>query len=182
VETIPLNIPDILTARLRLVAITADMLDAESAHALRLQPLLHARVPAEWPDDNWEPHVFDYIRKQYADHPETMGWMRYVVLPGDDPVLIGTVGAGPRKEHEVEFGYAILKPWQRRGFATEAARTLLNEVFANPTVESVIAHTYPHLQESIRVMEKCGLVADGAGDEEGTVRYRLRRAAMLPSS
>ena len=174
-----MKIPDVLTDRLRLVAITPDMLDAESVDALRLQPLLHARVPAEWPDENWEPHVFEYIRKQYADHPETTGWMRYVVLPGDDPVLIGTVGAGPRNKHDIEFGYAILKPWQRRGYATEAAQAVLELVLALPSAGSIIAHTFPYLRESIRVMEKCGLVLDGAGDEEGTVRYRLPRPDRL---
>ncbi len=171
-----------MTARLRLVAITPEMLDEESIDPQRLAPLLQARVPAEWPDANWEPHVFDFIRRQCVEHPETRGWNRYVVLHGgnttlngDDAVLIGTVGAFPKSDHEAEFGYAILQPWQRRGYATEAARALLDHVFAPGRVSSVIAHTFPHLPESIRVMEKCGLLPDGAGDEDGTLRYRLRR-------
>ena len=170
-----MHISDVLTTRLRLVAITPEMLDVESADARLLEPLLHARVPDEWPDENWEPHVFEYLRRQFAEHPETLGWARYVVLPGEDPVLIGTVGAGLSGEDAAEIGYAILKPWQRRGFATEAARALLELVFAQASVKSVLAHTFPHLRESIRVMEKCGLTPDGAGDESGTVRYRLRR-------
>ena len=174
-ETIPLKMPDVVTARLRLVAITHEMLDAETVDARGLEPLLQARVPAEWPDENWEPHVFEFIRKQYAEHPETLGWHRYVVLPGDDPVLIGAAGAFRKSDEEAEFGYAILKPWQRNGFATEAARAVVEQVFALPGITSVIAHTFPHLVESIRVMEKCGLVPDGAGDEEGTMRYRLVR-------
>jgi ribosomal-protein-alanine N-acetyltransferase len=170
-----LKIPDILTARLRLVAITNDMMDAETADVQRLLPLLHARVPNEWPDENWEPHVFDFIRDQHAKHPHTRNWSRYVVLPGEDAVLIGTVGAFQKSEDEAEFGYGILKPWQRLGYATEAAQALLGEVLEQPHITSVIAHTFPRLPESIRVMEKCGLVPDGAGEEEGTVRYRLRR-------
>jgi ribosomal-protein-alanine N-acetyltransferase len=174
-ETIPLKIPDVMTARLRLVAITNEMLDAETVDARRLEPLLHARVPAEWPDENWEPHVFEFIRKQFVEHPETVGWHRYVILPGDEPVLIGAAGAFLKNEGEAELGYAILKPWQRRGFATESAWAVVEQVFALPHINSVIAHTFPHLPESIQVMEKCGLVPDGSGDEEGTVRYRLRR-------
>jgi [ribosomal protein S5]-alanine N-acetyltransferase len=168
-----LKISDVMTARLRLVAITNEMMDAEAVNVQLLQPLLHARVPNEWPDENWEPHVFGFIRDQHAKYPHTRNWSRYVVLPGEDPVLIGTVGAFQKSEHEAEFGYGILKPWQRQGFATEAARALLTQVFALPHITSVIAHTFPHLPESIRVMEKCGLVADGSGEEDGTVRYRL---------
>jgi ribosomal-protein-alanine N-acetyltransferase len=174
-ETIPVKIPDITTARLRLVAMTPEMLDADAIDARRLEPMLHARVPAEWPDENWEAHVFDFLRRQLAEHPETAGWVRYVVLAGGDAVLIGTVCAFPRSEKEAEFGYAILGPWQRRGLATEAARALVEEVFRLEGVTDLVGHTFPHLVGSIRVMERCGMVADGVGEEAGTVRYRLRR-------
>lgn len=86
---------DILTARLRLITITPAMLDAESALPQSLAALLQLRVPAEWPDANWEPHVFTFIKQQYVEHPHTLGWHRYVALTGDDPVLIGAVGAFP---------------------------------------------------------------------------------------
>ena len=52
-ETIPVKIPDITTARLRLVAMTPEMLDADASDARRLERMLQARVPAEWPDENW---------------------------------------------------------------------------------------------------------------------------------
>lgn len=165
-------IPAIVTARLRLVAITPAMLDAEVEGVGRLATLVQARVPGEWPDENWEPHVFDFIRCQYTRHPDTQGWNRYVVLPGDAAVLIGTVGAFPLNEHEAEIGYTILKPWRGCGFATEAAQALIALLQESLQTSSVIAHTFPHLQESVRVMEKCGFAFDGAGDE-GTVRYRL---------
>lgn len=172
-----MNTSDILTARLRLVAITPELLDAETASHAELAAHLGARVPPEWPDSNWEPHVFDFFRKQFAERPETIGWSRYVVLPSPEPILIGTVGGGPTSTTEAETGYAILKPWQRNGYATEATQTLLQLLFAQG-VRSVIAHTFPTMQESIRVMEKCGMRFDGDGAEEGTIRYRI----TLPSS
>ena len=167
---------DIVTPRLRLVTITPELLDAETASYAQLSHALKARVPAEWPDSNWEPHVFEFFRKQFQEHPETLGWNRYVVLRSPRPALIGTVGAFPATPAEAETGYAILKPWQRNGYATEATRAMLH-LLCEQQVRSVIAHTFPHMQESIRVMEKCGMLPDGEGDE-GTVRYRL----TLPSS
>ena len=174
-----MKIPDITTARLRLVAMTPEMLEADAIDARRLEPMLGARVPAEWPDENWEAHVFEFLLRQMAEHPETAGWVRYVVLPGRDAVLIGTVCAYPRSEQEAEFGYAILKPWQRRGLATEAAGALVEEVFRLARVTDLVGHTFPQLAGSIRVMEGCGMVADGVGEEAGTVRYRLRRVGWL---
>ena len=55
--------------------------------------------------------------------------------------------------------------------------------YEGAAMESVIAHTYPALRGSIRVMEKCGMTFDGEGEEAGTIRYRLAlretmRAAM----
>ena len=72
-----------------------------------------------------------------------------------------------------EFGYEILPPYEGRGFATEGAKALIEYLRRDERIESVIGHTFPSIPASIRVMEKCGLVYDGEGEEAGTVRYRL---------
>lgn len=167
-------INDIFTARLRLVAMTPTLLDADGESAPALASLLGASVPAEWPDANWEPHVLSFIKRQLAERTETAGWHRYVLLRGVQQTLIGTCNAHPTGEHEAEIGYAVLQPWQGCGYATEATRALLQGVFASGA-RSVVAHTFPHLPSSIRVMEKCGFTFDGQG-KEGTVRYRLERS------
>jgi ribosomal-protein-alanine N-acetyltransferase len=157
-----------------LITITPEMLDAEAASPQCLASLLQIRVPAEWPDSNWEPHVFTLIKQQYAEHPHTLGWHRYVVLAGKAPVLIGAAGAFPKPWQVAEIGYAILRPWQGNGYATEASNAVIEQVFADGAL-SVVAHTYPHLPESIRVMERCGLQYESPGEEEGSVRYRRAR-------
>ncbi len=40
--------PDLLTPRLRLIAITPEHLHAESIDPHNLAPLLHTRIPADW--------------------------------------------------------------------------------------------------------------------------------------
>jgi RimJ/RimL family protein N-acetyltransferase len=69
------------------------------------------------------------------------------------------------------------------GYATEASRELIRWAFSHGDVERVTSETLPHLIESIRVMEKCGMRFIGDGnpeDEQRIVRYGVDRAAFLP--
>lgn len=168
---------DIVTPRLTLIAITPEMVISEKNNDLRLGELIRCAIPANWPPIDWEPHVFDFLLNQLAEHPEQLGWPRYVSFapPGEPRILIGTLGAFTRtsRPSECEIGYSILPPFEGRGFATEGARALIDYVRGDDRLDSVIAHTFPAIQASIRVMEKCGLVFDGEGEEPGTIRYRL---------
>lgn len=170
--------PDLLTSRLRLVAITSEHLNAEATEAQKLGSLLRVRVPAEWPSPDWDGNVFAIIERQYAEHPNTYGWHRYVILPGEDPVLIGVLGAFPKTDGEAEIGYGILQNWRGRGYASEGVQALIRLLFEQ-SLESVMAHTTRENQESIRVMEKCGLDYEAPGEEENSVRYRLRRSTSV---
>lgn len=163
---------DIVTPRLVLVAVSDGALAQEEAGR---PPELAGVVATDWPPEHWEPHVFPWIRAQHVAHPQTRGWHRYVVLSAgsQEPArLIGTLGASPKPEGGVEFGYSILPAFQRRGYGTEAALAFVEWLSGQAGVRSITAQTYPSLTGSIKVMEACGLVADGAGDDEGTVRYR----------
>jgi RimJ/RimL family protein N-acetyltransferase len=168
---------DIVTPRLTLIAITPETLLSEKNGDGRLGELIQCVIPANWPHKDWEPHVFDFLLAHFAEHPEQIGWPRYVsfVPPDGRRTLIGTVGAGSKSgtPSECEMGWGILPPYEGRGFATEGARALIDFLRRDERIQSVIAHTFPSLARSIRVMEKCGMVPDGDGEEAGTVRYRL---------
>jgi ribosomal-protein-alanine N-acetyltransferase len=169
---------DIVTARLTLIAITPEMLLSEKNGDGRLGELIQSVIPTNWPPVDWEPHVFDFVLTQFGEHPEQLGWHRYVSFVPEDGrrTLIGSVGAFTKaaKPSECEIGYSILTPYEGRGFATEGARALIDALRADERLNSVIAHTFPSIPGSIRVMEKCGMVFDGEGEEKGTIRYRLR--------
>lgn len=174
------RIPDLKTQRLRLVAITPGMLKADEAADGTLAAVLNAEVTAEWPPEHWEPHVYHFIEKQYAEDPRTRGWNRYVLLPNDHGAkppytLIGAVGGFPKLKGDVEIGYSTLPSFQRKGYGTEAARALVDWLLRRKDVRSVSAQTYPRLPESIKVMERCGMTYAGPGEDEGTVRYRRER-------
>lgn len=170
------GIRDLKTARLRLVAITPEMLAADQAADGSLAKLLRAQVTPEWPPEHWEPHVHEFVRKQYEEEPRTRGWNRYMLLGGaGQRVLIGAVGGFPKAEGDVEIGYSTLPSFQRKGYGTEAARVLVDWLLTENDVKSVSAQTYPSLPQSIKVMERCGMTYVGPGDDEGTVRYRRVR-------
>jgi len=80
----------------------------------------------------------------------------------------------------IEIGYSVVSGRQRRGYATEACRALVDRAFADRRVEVVVAHTLPHLEPSIGVMRKLGMsfVRRFIDPTDGeVVRYELTRAA-----
>jgi ribosomal-protein-alanine N-acetyltransferase len=172
--------PAVLKAgRLRLVAMTPEMLAAEDSGNLNsLANLLGAKLTAEWPPADWEPHVYRLILTQYAERPDTLGWHRYVLLEdglGRKRTLVGAVGGFPKANGDVEIGYSTLPEFQRRGYASAFARALVEWLLVQDGVASASAQTYPRFQESIKVMERCGMQFTGDGDDAGTVRYRRMR-------
>jgi ribosomal-protein-alanine N-acetyltransferase len=183
----PLLRDDIFTTRLSLIAITPEMLFSEKNNDGRLGELIQCVVPANWPPTDWEPHVLDFLLAQFTENPDQLGWCRYVsfVRPDGHRALIGTLGAFTRatRQSECEIGYSILAPYEGQGLATEGARALIDYLSGDARLSSVIAHSFPSLPASIRVMEKCGMVFDGEGEEPGTVRYRLqlRKLAEEPA-
>ena len=127
---------------------------------------------------DWEPHVYRIIQKQY-DECAGEFWLASVCGAGGRVgrarTLVGAIGGFPRAQRDVEIGYSTLPAFQRRGYATASARTLVDWLLTQEGVESVSAQTYPRLAESIKVMERCGMSYVGEGDDPGTVRYRRMR-------
>jgi len=178
-----MQIPEIHTARLRLIAITPEALDIQEKFPHILGAFLGATIPSCWPNSDWEPHVYTFMRAQFRDHPHTIGWHRYILLhDGDTLTLIGSLGSHPIGLDEAEFGYGILDPWQNKGYATEAAHALLGHLF-DSGMRRIRAQTFPHLTASLRVMQKCGMQPAGPGEEAGTVCYAIEREQFVrPSS
>jgi ribosomal-protein-alanine N-acetyltransferase len=171
------SVDDIVTSRLSLISTTPDMLRSEQAGEGRLGELIRCVIPTNWPHENWEPHVYDFLLTQFSEHPEQLGWHRYVSLvsPDGSRTLVGSLGAFTKASNpsECEIGYGMLPQFEGQGFATEGAKALIEYLRCDERIISVIAHTFPSIPASIRVMEKCGMAFDGDGEEAGTVRYRL---------
>ncbi len=166
------------TARLRLVAITPDMLNAETLDHAALGNLLQAQIPADWPAEHWEPAVWAHILAQYRAAPGTFGWHRYMVSEGKPGRLVGCLGGFPCADGDVEIGYSVADSAQRQGYGSEAACALMTWLLCRPEVRSVSAQAFETAPGSIKIMQRCGMSSVGAGDHPGTVRYRRWREGI----
>ena len=127
----------------------------------RVVPASEARALEAWLAERGSPH-------------------EVVIYPGEGHHLLDAAAqhnweeAGRRAECEI--GYSIAAPYEGRGFATEGARALIEYLRGDERLSSVIAHTFPWIPASIRVMEKCGMVFDGEGEE--ALSFRTSRGTV----
>lgn len=170
------------TPRLVLLAATAGRLRAELAGTDALAAATGARVPADWPPELYDRDAVLYsLRAAEAspdDPPRWGAW--YVVEPspqGGPGTLVGMCGfhAPPTPRGDVELGYGLLPAARGRGYATEATRALTALAFAEPAVRRVLAETLPHLDASIRVMERAGFAPADDPSSPEVVRYAIGR-------
>ena len=77
--------------------------------------------------------------------------------------MIGTLGCfwNTRVNRTMELGYALGEDQWGKGIAVEAARPLLNHVFAEYDVERVQARCLRENVASSRVMQKLGMTFEG---------------------
>jgi hypothetical protein len=111
---------DIVTSRLVLIPLTQESVLIEQAAGgdyYRFGQTISCNIHPEWPPIHWEPHVFEFFLKQFHEHPDQLGWNRYVAMPQPDGTrtLIGTLGAFAKDDapDTCEIGYSIRKrnPW-----------------------------------------------------------------------
>jgi [ribosomal protein S5]-alanine N-acetyltransferase len=167
------------TERLCLVPATVKLYLLELHDREAFASSLKAIVPKEWPPDQITPEVVEeFIGKMKTGNRKI--WSFYWLLRQKDsePTLIGSGGFFVHENGTLEIGYSILPEYQSKGYATEAVRSML--IWASSTLkkECVIAHTYPRLKASIRVLEKNGFLFKGKGQEEGTILYELRNVKL----
>jgi RimJ/RimL family protein N-acetyltransferase len=170
---------ELATARLVLVAVTLETIEAEIEDRARLSRLLGADVPADWPPPLNDKNTMRWTRDHLIANPETRGWGTWYFLLRRDrtaPILIGNGGFKGKfvAPGTCEVGYSVLESHQRRGYATEVVAALVEWAFAHPEIERVVAHTLPELTPSIRVLEKNGFVSAWPL-EPGAIMFELKR-------
>jgi RimJ/RimL family protein N-acetyltransferase len=76
--------------------------------------------------------------------------------------LVGTAGLDLQPEHRrAELGYWIGIPYWGRGFATEAARAVVDHGFGPLGLHRIHARVFPRNPASGRVLEKLGMQHEG---------------------
>lgn len=114
------------------------------------------------------------MRKAYSEmlegsrqDPENRIWYApWKMILKDSREMIGDLCfKGPVKEHAVEIGYGISSEYEGSGYMTEAVKAMTQWAFRQKNVIFVEAETDPENKASQKVLEKCGFVPDGTGEE-----------------
>lgn len=154
---------------MRAIAATPELIDAERRDPAGLALALGAELPADWPPDFHDPRALRYSHEALSA-PGQAGWWLHYFLAG--PALVGVGGfKGPPVGGAVEVGYSIVPSAQRRGYATEAVRALI-ESGRERGATRVRAETLPSLAPSIRVLEKLGFTP-APSTEAGVIAFEL---------
>lgn len=164
------------TSRLILIGADAALLLAERSSQAELAAALHASMPSSWPPEHHDKDVIEWVLKSLEFLDPGKPWNMYYIVLRTPRTVIGTCGfKGPPDQNGcVELGYSVAREFHGSGLATEAVQQLISAAFAGGASE-VAAETYPSLTPSLRVMQKCGMTLTGAGADDGTVRYAIKR-------
>lgn len=161
----------ISTSRLDLLPLLVEHAD-EMARVLA-DPALHRYTGGS-------PDTPQALRSRYqrmtAGAPDpAVSWLNWVIHLRDEACLTGTVQATVSPSghgHTAEIAWVVGIPWQGRGFATEAARGLVDWL-SRQAVQDVIAHIHPEHQASAAVATAAGLTPT-TESHDGEVRWRRR--------
>jgi [ribosomal protein S5]-alanine N-acetyltransferase len=127
------------------------------------------------------PDFVTQLQTATASDPWKVG---FGIVRKTDNLVIGMCGfAGPPDfEGSVEVAYSIAPAYQGKGYATEAARALVEFASTNENVRTIRAHTLPEVNASARVLEKCGFKKTGeVVDSENNLVWRWERRSTSTS-
>jgi RimJ/RimL family protein N-acetyltransferase len=106
--------------------------------------------------------VEDFVLRSRRENTDGSGLTLAITRKGNGP--IGAVGIGPNPEDGVpHLGYWLGVPHWGEGYATEAARALIDAFFAYTGERELTSAARVVNPASRRVLEKCGFAFLGAG-------------------
>jgi RimJ/RimL family protein N-acetyltransferase len=160
-------------SKVRLVAATLELLEAYQRDPGEFAELLGSPVPHGWPEF---PEGIEFTIDKLRERPDQAAWWLHLFIDADDR-LVGSGGfVGPPEDGVVELGYEIAPEFRRNGYATAAARAMVEKATATGSVHTVIAHTLADENPSTRVLRRVGFdfVGEVPDEEQGTVwRWEL---------
>jgi len=164
--------PVIRSERLDLVLLTGEAMDALITSREDLGGcLMGFSLPHSFP----EQHDLEFLRFRRAQlqaTPEWAPWLVRAVVRRDDNLLVGTITFhGPPginslgAPRAVEVGYTIRAEVRNRGYATEAARAMMEWATERHGIRHFVSSIEPDNEPSLRVIRKLGFGATGIVDD-----------------
>ena len=128
-------------------------------------------IPHPYPPEGAERFVMESRRMNMEGSALVMA-----ITPRARPTeFLGVVSIYPGREGAPELGYWLGTPFWDKGFATEAARALIDAFFAYTGGTELTAWARVINPASRRVLEKCGFTAVGSG-----LQHFPARGGVLP--
>lgn len=144
---------------------------------LILRPFCEKDIPAAY--RNWcsDPEVTRYLR--WPTHPcedvtrmVLMDWIgqydqptfyQWAIQPVDADEVVGTISVVDQEERaaKMHIGYCIGRPWQGKGYMTEALAAVIDFLFEQVGAGRIESQHDPDNPASGRVMTKCGVMPEG---------------------
>jgi ribosomal-protein-alanine N-acetyltransferase len=116
---------------------------------------LGARLPPTWPQVD----LLDVLPMQASAGPDAERYGIWVMIERRTNEVVGDIGfLGPPKEETVEIGFSVVPARRRRGFASEAARAILDWALGQPGIDRVLARCEAGNAGSIGVLTNVGFV------------------------
>lgn len=131
--------------------------------------LLGATLDPQWP----APNLVGLLRRQAGAPPETEAFGVWVMIEREGGLVVGDIGfhGPPDEAGTVEIGYSVVPRRRGRGYAAEAARSLVEWALSQPGVRTVVAGCDPANLPSVRTLEQVGFVETGEVNGETRWRY-----------
>ncbi|MEN8248361.1 MAG: GNAT family N-acetyltransferase [Bacteroidota bacterium] len=120
----------------------------------------------------------DYIGMKMLPQLERLGFGNFTLIRLSDKAKIGTCGMYDREGTDgFDIGYALLPDYENQGYASEAAKKLMEVSFSEFNIKRLSAFTTKDHRASIKLLEKLGFKVKGTldfpDDEEELLHYRI---------
>lgn len=179
----------VVTRRLELRPFTASAIDALLAgNGSRLAALTAATFPAPLAPPPLTEGLLPIMRDRQRQDPRQEGWWGWLVIVRATRDVAGSLvfGGPPDADGTVVLGYATYPAFVGNGYATEAARALIEWALAQPSVRRVCATIPQSNSTARRVAAKLGMQPMGRwwdpatwdDDVDDVILYGLERGGL----
>lgn len=164
--------------RLKLIPLTHELLQLYHTNRSALDQHLGLTASAIQVAPGYQSEIDDamvnFWLPKTLEHADRYYWYtNWEIVLKSANISIGGIGfAGyPNEAGELQVGYMIDLQQQRKGYATEALRTITDWAFKHDDVKAIIGQTPPGNAASQATLLKNGFTADGER-EEGLLQFR----------
>ena len=140
--------------------------------------LLGVTLSVEWPQVD----LLDVLTLQAAASPNDEPFGVWVIIERESATVVGDIGfmGPPGADRTVEIGYSVTPDRRGRGYATEAARALVDWALGQPQAGVVVAGCDRESAPSIRILERIGFIR--TGETNGQLRWRLEPPTTIKAN